>query len=326
MGQRCSLPGASAAGSGGAQGKPPTLGADACMCRGSELRLGCPAGVDEQEATIGTVFGADVDGRGGGTRWADIKAQLEALSPTETAQVENMIIPHGGSYTGQVRSDGQPEGMGVQRWVDGTVYSGSWVAGAAHGQGKLSKADGSGFDGQWVEGRKQGAGSEWLTDLSEYTGDFADGQKHGTGTFRWHGGASYEGDFCEDALHGEGTFTWDDGRQYGGQWVLSRMHGNGHFEWPDGRVFSGRYEADKKHGPGVFTWADGSKCVGVWVAGKQHGLGTHVSSKGVPRKGRWNQGSLDTWFDAPPKANQPKSGDLALPDQDLDAEIVRSER
>lgn len=313
MGQRCSISGTAAA--TGVPGRRPA-GMCAAMCRGDANRLGCPVGVDDQEATIGSIFGPDVDGKGGGIHGVDRSAlaELAALSPTQTAHVQNMTVPHGGSFTGQVRGDGQPEGEGTQRWPDGTVFTGCWSAGAAHGRGKLSKPDGSGYEGQWVEGRKDGQGFECLVDQSEYTGEFADGQKHGMGSFRWHGGASYTGDFCEDALHGVGTFTWDDGRRYRGQWVLGRMQGQGRFEWPDGRVFEGKYEADKKHGPGIFSWSDGSKCVGVWVQGKQHGLGVHISIKGMARKGRWHHGSLEDWLEAPPMEKPV--------DPDVDLEVI----
>jgi len=235
-----------------------------------------------------------------------------------TRHVENLIVPRGGVYTGQVREDGQPDGQGSQRWSDGTVYTGTWNAGAAHGRGKLVKSDGSGYEGNWLEGRKHGSGFERLVDQSEYNGDFVDGQKHGNGTFRWKGGARYSGEFCEDALQGDGVFLWGDGRSYQGQWVQSRMHGQGKFDWPDGKHFAGKYENDKKHGPGVFTWPDGSNCVGIWHNGKQHGLGTHVNGNGASRKGRWKNGNLEEWLDPLPSATGDsdavaKSESLALP-------------
>mmetsp|Transcript_14875 Transcript_14875/g.52171 ORF Transcript_14875/g.52171 Transcript_14875/m.52171 type:complete len:323 (-) Transcript_14875:39-1007(-) len=298
MGQRCSIPGASTASV--ANGKPMLQG-DSCMqCRPQELRLGCPPSVDEQEASYQRVLEQGIDGSGA-VRWLNDKE----ISSQETTHVENMMVPQGGVYIGQVRGDGQPHGIGTQKWPDGTVYSGAWLSGAAHGRGKLSKSDGSGYEGQWCEGRKHGLGSEWLVDQSEYSGEFADGQKHGSGSFKWHSGTSYTGDFCEDALHGEGAFEWDDGRRYRGQWVQSRMHGQGRFEWPDAKAFEGKYESDKKHGPGVFTWADGSKCVGIWLFGKQHGLGTHINERGVTRKGRWHGGSLEQWLESPPALAQP---------------------
>uniref|UniRef100_A0A7R9ZVU1 MORN repeat-containing protein 5 n=1 Tax=Pyrodinium bahamense TaxID=73915 RepID=A0A7R9ZVU1_9DINO len=276
MGQKCGA----VSREGGPTCKPAKEHLSSCVCRHVDLKSLRP-GVDEQEDIVHQFV--EGEARKGG--WLKVR------------HVDNMLVPQGGIYTGQARDDGQPHGVGCQRWPDGTVYSGSWVAGAAHGHGKLSKSDGSGYEGNWVEGRKHGAGSEWLVDHSEYRGEFADGQKHGSGSFRWEGGASYTGEFCEDALQGEGIFLWGDGRSYRGQWVQSRMHGQGRFEWPDGKSFEGKYESDKKHGPGVFTWPDGSKCVSIWMCGKQHGMGTHVNSKGIARKGRWKNGTLDQWIE-----------------------------
>lgn len=284
MGQRCNVPAHGAYAASLCKTSPP----GACVCRHSDFHA-VRAHIDEQEDNLHPFMERDVDGNAAARSIKD--------TPTPVRNVENMEVPNGGVYTGQAREDGQPHGHGTQRWPDGTVYTGSWASGAAHGRGKLLKADGCGYDGQWMEGRKQGSGSEWLVDQSEYHGEFTDGQKHGQGSFRWQGGASYTGEFCEDALHGDGIFSWGDGRSYQGQWVQSRMHGQGRFTWPDGKGFEGRYENDKKHGPGVFTWPDRSKCVGVWLAGKQHGAGTHISSTGQPRRGRWKDGTLETWLD-----------------------------
>mmetsp|Transcript_59976 Transcript_59976/g.111234 ORF Transcript_59976/g.111234 Transcript_59976/m.111234 type:complete len:363 (-) Transcript_59976:143-1231(-) len=243
--------------------------------------------------------------------------ESEPRSKIETRHVQNLSVPQGGTYTGEVSEDNQPHGEGTQRWLDGTSYSGSWSWGAAHGKGELVKADGSGYSGHWVEGRKHGVGRESLLDGSEYKGEFADGQKHGHGAFQWRGGASYSGQFCEDSLQGEGIFIWGDGRTYHGQWVQNKMHGQGRFEWPDGKSFEGKYEGDQKHGPGMFVWPDGSKMIGVWQHGKQHGVGTHVTAKGMMRRGRWKNGVLEHWIDGltecrqdPRNAEKPDSSDI----------------
>jgi len=282
MGQKCGV--LSGEGVPSCKPVPPPLGS--CVCRHMGFRA-LKAEVDEQEDVVHQLMEGDARS----SSWSQSRRALQV------SHVEQMMVPHGGVYTGQARDDWQPHGTGAQKWPDGTVYTGSWVAGSAHGRGKLVKSDGSGYEGDWVEGRKHGDGSEWLVDQSQYHGQFADGQKHGTGCFQWEGGASYTGDFCEDVLHGEGVFLWGDGRSYRGQWVQSRMHGQGRFEWPDGKSFEGKYEGDKKHGPGVFTWPDGSKCVGIWLSGKQHGMGTHVTSTGMARKGRWKNGNLEQWME-----------------------------
>lgn len=279
MGQKCGVPPVVPC-------KQPNLGT--CVCRHGQATL--KGGIDEQEDIVHTFLESE-----------PTKLQMEeaTLTTVQVKHVQDMLVPEGGVFTGQARENGQPHGKGMQRWSDGTVYSGAWHSGAAHGSGKLTKSDGSGYDGMWVEGRKHGLGYERLVDESEYRGEFVDGQKHGSGAFRWKGGASYTGEFVEDALQGEGVFLWGDGRSYRGQWVQSRMHGQGKFEWQDGKSFEGKYENDKKHGPGIFSWPDSSKCVGIWYNGKQHGVGTHVNANGFARKGKWNAGNLQTWLDPP---------------------------
>ncbi|CAE8688202.1 unnamed protein product, partial [Polarella glacialis] len=114
----------------------------------------------------------------------------------EVRRVDNMALPDDGLYSGEASQNGQPHGQGVQSWIDGTEYKGSWVDGTAHGEGKLVKSDGSGYEGQWADGRKQGEGYEWLPD-AEYRGQFADGQKHGSGHSKWKDDSSYIGSFFE---------------------------------------------------------------------------------------------------------------------------------
>lgn len=224
------------------------------------------------------------------TSYAAVHADMVLLR-----HVDDMLTPNGGVYTGQVGLDGRPHGEGVQKYVDGALYSGQWEEGAAHGQGELRVSNGKEYKGSWKAGLKHGQGREQYDGGSEYVGNFQKGHRHGHGTLTLGNGSDYQGDFAEGEFHGEGQLRWPDGRVYVGQWQCGLMHGFGKYDWPDGKSHSGHYQEDRRHGAGVFHWPDGSLCKGRWQDGKLHGSGTYVDAQGVSKHGRWEHGERKYW-------------------------------
>lgn len=55
-------------------------------------------------------------------------------------------------------------------------------------------------------------------------------------------------------------------------------------------------ENDQPHGLGLYCYEDGVRYVGMWSDGKQHGEGWEVGVLGVVRKGLWNDGCWQRWF------------------------------
>jgi hypothetical protein len=64
------------------------------------------------------------------------------------------------NYQGQTTnlSPPFPEGEGTMRYINGSVYTGSFYQGAIHGKGRILMADGSSYVGDWVAGTMQGRG------------------------------------------------------------------------------------------------------------------------------------------------------------------------
>jgi hypothetical protein len=125
-----------------------------------------------------------------------------------------------GTYTGEATIDGKtPEGVGMFRWSDGTVYVGRWHSGKRQGHGTLKRP------GKWV-----------------YDGDFEDDALTGRGIMTWSDGTRYEGDFHDGRMQGRGKLTWPDGRRYEGEFVNNQMEGTGTLTSPDGKVvYSGEW-------------------------------------------------------------------------------------
>lgn len=62
-----------------------------------------------------------------------------------------------GRYEGAWRQ-GRMTGTGVYRWMDGSVYTGSFVHTQPHGHGHLAWPEGSEYDGAWKNGEMDGQG------------------------------------------------------------------------------------------------------------------------------------------------------------------------
>lgn len=76
-------------------------------------------------------------------------------------------------YFGTLNKIGEPEGLGVKFYSDGTLYVGEWEAGLQHtyGKGLWQRPDGSQYEGNFIRGLKHGIGTQIFPDGSKYRGD-----------------------------------------------------------------------------------------------------------------------------------------------------------
>jgi len=77
--------------------------------------------------------------------------------------------------------------MGILKDLDGSIYSGEFLGGLPHGQGRQSDLSGVTYVGSWEFGKKQG-----------------------NGVLDFNDGTSFVGEF-EDGLAVDGIYQWDDG-------------------------------------------------------------------------------------------------------------------
>lgn len=190
---------------------------------------------------------------------------------------------------------GMRDGVGHQRWADGTEYAGEWQRGRAGGFGMIRHRDEDEYTGQWINGRahgngvyrfqggcavyegefkcdmRDGLGVEVWVDGSWYAGEFRKGMKHGSGQHTWPDGASFAGTWMNNELQGTGRYHMQDGASYEGQWMQSTIHGIGEYKWPDGQRYAGKYDMDQKHGFGVLRLASGQRREGFWSHGTPAG-------------------------------------------------------
>ena len=71
------------------------------------------------------------------------------------------------------------DGMGKQRWPDGSLYEGSWLQGKANGRGKLLHADGDIYEGDWLDDKANGHGTYTHANGAKYIGSWKDDKQHG---------------------------------------------------------------------------------------------------------------------------------------------------
>ena len=123
-----------------------------------------------------------------------------------------------GSYEGEINRDGLKHGTGVYRWLDGSIYEGSYQNDLRDGEGRFLWANGESYTGQYIKDIRTGKGLYSWPDGSFYEGDFLSGKRHGKGKYTSADGSTYEGEWFDDLQHGEGILIHKDGRTQRGVW------------------------------------------------------------------------------------------------------------
>ncbi len=183
------------------------------------------------------------------------------------------------------------------------TYTGGFLAGRFHGQGKVVDSEGNVYEGEWAHGAKEGAGTLRKTGGETYVGEWRRGQRHGLGTFQYVDGAHYTGEWREGKRSGEGVFVGGGGggsepktkdravERYEGQWLADQRHGWGVQACGKGDVKEGEWCQDRpKDGEWKVTYATGDQFVGHCQNGRPHGHGTCKYVSGDVYTGQWEDG------------------------------------
>lgn len=134
-------------------------------------------------------------------------------------------------YEGKYHNDAKTYGCEKNR--DG-IYTGEFLRGKRHGQGKFVWVNGEQFEGEWREGKKNGHGV-WRSPKGDY----------------------YDGEWKENRQNGKGYHFHNGGSKYNGHFKDFLKHGKGDEEFPNGDRYTGEYQAGKPHGYGKYVWANG---------------------------------------------------------------------
>lgn len=168
--------------------------------------------------------------------------------------------------------NGLIQGEGVQKDLDGSVYTGGFKNGLRSGHGKYVYSNGSYSEGEYQYHYLNGSGKYVSSDGETYEGNYKNGYRNGYGVYTNPDGRRYEGDFALDLAEGYGVFTGADGSRYEGNYAGDYPNGEGGYTTPDGIIFTGSFKDGAWDGEGVLTNADGKELArGTWINGEFQG-------------------------------------------------------
>uniref|UniRef100_A0A3P8T7D4 MYND-type domain-containing protein n=1 Tax=Amphiprion percula TaxID=161767 RepID=A0A3P8T7D4_AMPPE len=113
---------------------------------------------------------------------------------------------HGGASAGEERR----QGLGVQKWPDGSRYEGEFVDGLKHGKGRYTWINGEYYEGSFYKDYKHGAGLYCWPTGHKFIGKFYLNRKEGYGQ---------QGLYRTDQRFGPGVVSYPDGQQDVGLWL-----------------------------------------------------------------------------------------------------------
>ena len=212
----------------------------ASLARDAELRGWAAAGRAEAKAA----------------RARDLARQARELEAVEAS----IFVFDDDRYVGEAL-EGEPNGLGVWYFDDGSRYEGEFVNRAFHGLGVLVLRGTDGYD-------------------SRYEGEFVADTPHGYGIWQWwdqktgRDGDREAGFWIDGELDGAFTYLYLEGDFAGtviaGELEAGSQIGHGVADYSDAVLYPGsRYEGALSghyaHGLGLWRYADGSTTYGRWI-------------------------------------------------------------
>lgn len=192
------------------------------------------------------------EGQGGGGYGRSASGNVQTVFPE-------------GNYSGTVNHMGKPNGRGVMRFNDGSVYDGEWQNSVMVGEGVCTYPDGrTEYKGEWRNGNPDGHGCFIYSNGDRYDGSWKNGKMDGRGVYAFQNSEVYDGEWKQNKHHGDGKFTYKSGNIYDGQWRHGKREGNGIFKYANGDEFAGEYSDDRKDGLGVYRRANGELDIKVY--------------------------------------------------------------
>ena len=174
------------------------------------------------------------------------RAQIHGAATHDERKHMNARMTHKSAFIGHehrtssfhvsnafLHSDGDKlNGHHTKEFKDGSSYTGSFVNGHRHGQGRQEWKDGGIYDGEWENDRKHGDGALWIfANGNTYNGPMREGHLDGVGKMTYASGDVYQGDFGFAGREGQGKCTFSNGAVYDGHWHMDKPHGKGVYSW-----------------------------------------------------------------------------------------------
>lgn len=128
------------------------------------------------------------------------------------------VMIHGQCLQGDCTS-----GLGIYKFVNGSVYEGYFADGNPHGKGKYVYSNGNVYKGDWENGKKSGYGEIKYDNGASYQGEFLNNYMHGNGTYFFSNGDTFKGIFKNDRPNGYGILAKSNGDLVSGNWLDGKL-------------------------------------------------------------------------------------------------------
>ena len=197
-----------------------------------------------------------------------------------------MVFADGSRYEGEFK-DGKITGRGVYVFFNGVRYEGELLDSKYNGYGVFSDTSGNSYEGEFKAGKFHGKGIRIYVGDSRCEGSFKHGKLNGQGFCTYTDGRRYEGVFKDDVAYGHGVHTDPGGTRYEGEFKEGKYHGQGSHTYADGASYKGEYKENNFNGQGVYIFADGEKYVGEFKDGMFNGLGVRTYPNGSRYEGEF---------------------------------------
>ncbi|XP_052757842.1 LOW QUALITY PROTEIN: alsin [Galleria mellonella] len=177
-------------------------------------------------------------------------------------------------------------------------YSGRWLDGKTHGNGRLEWPDGKLYVGQFQLNALCGHGKMEIPTVGIYEGQWKDNLQNGYGVMKYVTGDIYEGYFKDGQPHGhgikkQGDFTSSSATIYTGEWVNGVKQGYGVMDdIGKGEKYLGNWSDNKKHGCGLIVTLDGIYYEGLFMQDVLTGHGVMVFEDGTHYEGEFRSAGV----------------------------------
>lgn len=158
-----------------------------------DIQIEVPAKKSNLPIIIGLVIGLIIVGAGvffisGGDSSDEKKEAMEQTEISLPVSVEDMdykTVLGEVKYTGEVNSENIPNGKGVAKFPNGSVYDGEWKDGNMTGESHYTLPNGDTFEGTWLNNEYENGRYTIKEDGSYYVGKFKNGEGYKEGG-KWY--------------------------------------------------------------------------------------------------------------------------------------------
>ncbi|XP_064292044.1 alsin isoform X1 [Plodia interpunctella] len=185
----------------------------------------------------------------------------------------------------------------VSFYKDAT-YTGRWLDGKTHGNGKAEWPDGKHYVGQFQLNALCGHGKMEIPGVGIYEGQWKDNLQNGYGVLKYTTGDIYEGYFKDGLCHGhgikkQGDFTSSTATIYTGEWTSGVRQGYGVMDdIGKGEKYLGNWSDNKRHGCGLIVTLDGIYYEGLFMQDVLTGHGVMVFEDGTHYEGEFRSAGI----------------------------------